>query len=135
MNNGEIVSEPQKERPTFDETMAHLDKIGRFLEHYAKHTVNIQAKIKAFDKDCEMCQGELKRIARKSDNDPPSLWKGTPDAKVAHTTILCFLGEHNECCKYYIMEDEKIQVECLCECHLSKTKAKQRRLASPRRRR
>src|SRR5437773_6881075 len=102
---------------THEQTMQRLKVIGRFLSHHCDHVVGLPAKIVKFDAECEACQSELRRIAKSSDKAPPGHLKGDALATVIHTTILCFLGKHDECLKNYVIESESIAVRCICSCH------------------
>lgn len=118
------VIETDKQLPTLEQTRTTIERATRIFNHYIEHVVDVQAKIKKFDKDCEMCEIELRRIAKKSDEEPEGKLIGEPQSIISHTTILCFLGEHNECCRYYVIEKEQIKIECLCNCHTNYRKSK-----------
>lgn len=124
------MSETKLQSDSFDENIAYLH---RYLEHMKNHIVDIPVKIKHFDDKCERCQAELRRIKKKSDPDRYAELKGQPQAVLSHSTILCFLGMHKECCRDYVLEGEQIQVKCRCACHdepLRRTGRKSKKIKS-----
>ena len=99
---------------TTDET---INWFKAFVKHYLEHAVYLPVKIKEFHDDCEMCRSKLRNTAKKSDKNPGASLRGDPDSTISYSTILCFLGKHDECCRDYVLEIEQIEIRCLCKCH------------------
>ena len=108
------MSDLKEQSDKFDESLGIL---ARYTTHIREHVVEFAIKIKHFDKDCEACQAEFRRISKKSEKHSSAKLEGEPHAIVSFLTILCFLGMHDECNRNYVLENEKVKLECLCSCH------------------
>lgn len=94
------------------------DSLDTFTKHLRDHVLFFPVKIKEYHDDCNLCQNEMRRIVKRSDKDTSGVaLKGRPSAIISLSTVLCFVGMHEECCKNYVLDSEQIRLQCLCHCH------------------
>jgi hypothetical protein len=124
------MSESVKPTPTFEETMAKLDKLRNYFLHLKDHVCEVPVRTKKYDPNCVDCQMELQRIHKKSGNLPGVELDGGALASVSFTSLLCHLQMHEECLQYYAMKVASVEFRCTCSCHNKPIKKQARKRTS-----